>query len=45
MKGGNFKFESVIPSDRKITVYGNTAVVTNHTSEKGNVGGGEIAGE
>ena len=45
MKGGNFKFESVIPSDRKITIYENTAVVTEHTTEKGHVGGEDIAGE
>lgn len=45
MKGGNFKLESVIPSDRKITVYENTAVVTEHTTEKGHVGTNDIAGE
>lgn len=45
MKGGNFKFESVIPSDRKISVYENTAVLTEHTTEKGHVGDEDIAGE
>lgn len=32
-KAGNFKFESIIPDDRKITVYGNVAVVTQHNAE------------
>lgn len=44
MKGGNFKFESVIPDDKKITVYENMAVVTQHTTEK-HVGDDDISGE
>lgn len=44
-KGGNFKFESIIPKDRKITVYENTAVVTQHNTEKGHVGEEDISGE
>ncbi|MCC6286767.1 MAG: nuclear transport factor 2 family protein [Chitinophagaceae bacterium] len=44
-KGGNFKVESSIPSDKKITVYGNTAIITEHATEKGHVGDEDIAGE
>jgi len=44
-KAGNFKFESIIPDDRKITVYGNVAVVTQHNAEKGYVGHEDISGD
>ena len=45
MEGGKFKIESVIPSDRKISVYENTAVLTEQTKEKGHVGNDDISGE
>ena len=45
IKAGNLKFESIIPDDRKVTVYENVAVVTQHTTEKGHVGHEDISGE
>ncbi len=44
-KACNYKFESVIPSDRKVSVYENMAVATEHTTEKGHVGDTDISGE
>lgn len=44
-KGENFKFESIIPDDRKVAVYENVAVVTQHNTEKGHVGDEDISGE
>ncbi len=44
-KAGNLKFESIIPDDRKVTVYENVAVVTQHDTEKGHVGHEDISGE
>lgn len=44
-KAGNLKFESIVPDDRKVTVYEKVAVVTQHTTEKGYVGHEDISGE
>lgn len=44
-KTGNLKFESIVPGDRKVSVYENVAVVTQHTTEKGHVGDEDISGE
>jgi hypothetical protein len=45
IKGGNLKFESIIPDDRKVNVYENVAVITQHDTEKGHVGDEDISGE
>jgi hypothetical protein len=44
-KTGNLKFESIVPDDRKVTVYENVAVVTQHDTEKGHVGDEDISAE
>ena len=44
-KAGNLKFESIVPDDRKVRVYENVAVVTQHNTEKGHVGEEDISGE
>ncbi|MGN6530830.1 MAG: nuclear transport factor 2 family protein [Ginsengibacter sp.] len=44
-KGDNFKFESIIPDDRKVILYENAALVTQHNTEKGHVRNEDISGE
>jgi len=45
MKARIFKFESLNNDDMKVHVYGNAAVVTFHSNDKGHVGDMDVSGE
>ena len=44
-KNGNVKYDAIDPRDRKIHVYGNTAVIDHDAMIKGTINGKEISGE
>jgi hypothetical protein len=45
MRNGLFKFESLQNDSMKVQVYGNAAVVTFHSTDKGHVGDMDVSGE
>src|ERR1700710_1259757 len=39
VQSGQIKFESIVPAENTVRVYGNTAVIIGRTEMKGNMGG------
>lgn len=45
LRSGALRFESTVPTDLKVTVYGDTAVVKGHTIDKGTYKGMDVSGK